>query len=380
MGATPCPPPPGSAAHAHAYHSPTPRRESALACLHLVEAALLHEHAGLVLLLARLDDLAEEVHGQRGGRRAVRGALHRSHRLGDLAGRKALAQLGGPEQVRVGEALRLDGVHLHLAARHGVLEPVPQPVAALRSRAALVRPRGQDVLLQVQVKQALALQDARDRKLHHLVHAVQDGGVEVAGPVGGQDHHKVARLVARSVQHRVEGAAQALAHALVPPAQERVGLVNEEQQAGWGGLRPVKDLVQLGDRPAAQGRHVAAGEDGVVEARGSCEALGGERLAGAGGAVEEHVAEGGAVRLGVGGAGGQVSDVVLQLGRQHHVGKAPRGVHPLGRPAQQRPRLGARRLPDQLGRAEVGRGGLAGDDGAFARRKVAQRQRGAAQN
>ena len=64
--------------------------------------------------------------------------------------------------------------------------------------------------------------------------------------------------------------------------QERVRLVNEEQQPAARALRPVKGLVQLRDRVAAQRGNVPSGEDGIVQPRGARQALGGHRLAGAG--------------------------------------------------------------------------------------------------
>jgi hypothetical protein len=83
-------------------------------------------------------------------------------------------------------------------------------------------------------------------------------------------------------QQRVERAAQPLAHLVVAAPQERVRLVDEQQQPAPAALRPIKRRVQLRDGAAAQRRHVAARQDGVVHAARARKALGGQRLARAG--------------------------------------------------------------------------------------------------
>lgn len=66
------------------------------------------------------------------------------------------------------------------------------------------------------------------------------------GAVGREHDHEVAALVARAVEHRVERAAQALGHGVRAAAEERVGLVDEEQQALWLALL-VMIWVLVGD-------------------------------------------------------------------------------------------------------------------------------------
>lgn len=99
------------------------------------------------------------------------------------------------------------------------------------------------------------------------------------GAVGGHDDHKVLALVARAVEHGVDGAAHGLALlAAAARAQERVGLVHEEHHAAGASACPVEDAVQLLHRRRAQRRHVAAGHDGVIQARRVREPLCQQRL------------------------------------------------------------------------------------------------------
>ena len=67
-----------------------------------------------------------------------------------------------------------------------------------------------EVGVQVDLEDAPPLGAAGQRELQRLVHAVQHGRVQVARAVGGQHDRKVARLVARAEQRRVQRRAQAL--------------------------------------------------------------------------------------------------------------------------------------------------------------------------
>ena len=59
-------------------------------------------------------------------------------------------------------------------------------------------------------------------------------------PVGCEDNHEVSALVAGPEEQRVERPAEPLAHLIAASSEERVGLVDEEQQALAAALGPVK--------------------------------------------------------------------------------------------------------------------------------------------
>ena len=90
-------------------------------------------------------------------------------------------------------------------------------------------------------------------------------------------HPRCGSHLARAVKEGIERVAQILGHhftvghAALP--QERVSLVDEEQQATPRGPCPLEELVHLGHTVTAERRNVAACEDSVLEARVLREAL-----------------------------------------------------------------------------------------------------------
>ena len=76
-----------------------------------------------------------------------------------------------------------------------------------------------------------------------LVEPVVDGPVELFGRVGGEHEHELVGLLSGAVEERVEGGAEVLGNLLrAALAQERVGLVDKEDQALPGSLRPIEHL------------------------------------------------------------------------------------------------------------------------------------------
>mmetsp|Transcript_29150 Transcript_29150/g.74374 ORF Transcript_29150/g.74374 Transcript_29150/m.74374 type:complete len:643 (+) Transcript_29150:224-2152(+) len=341
--------------------------------------AQLERGALLVLKQLALQHAAPDLRCQHRLVAAIHSGLHRRHELGDLAPAEALHGARGVPQPGVIHAAHLDLLRAGLAATQRRLNLVRHRGGGPRPRLALLRPRLGNVLVQVQLQHLLALVRAWQPKLQRLVHAVQHGIIQVTRPVGGNDHHEIPGLVAGTEQQRVQSTAQALAHLVAAPPQERVRLVDEEQQAAARALRPVKRLVQLRDGLAAQGCHVTTAHDGVVQARGARQALGGHGLASARGAVEQHVAEGCAVALGVGGGGSQHAHVVVQaLGQDDVAEVALDLVLVLG--GGHTPGLGlpdgeARRLAHQAGGAQPALHRAAHHARRLARRVHAQEQR-----
>ena len=78
-----------------------------------------------------------------------------------------------------------------------------------------------------------------------LVKSVVDGPVELFGRVGGEHEHELVRLLSGTVEKCVEGGAEVLGDLFgAPLAEERVGLVNKEDQALAGSLGPVEHLSE----------------------------------------------------------------------------------------------------------------------------------------
>ena len=78
--------------------------------------------------------------------------------------------------------------------------------------------------------------------------------------------HQLGKL-AGAWGHRCSRRTSHLAHLRAAAAQERVGLVDKQQQPAPAALRPVEQLMELLHGLAAQGRHVAAAHDCIVQAR-----------------------------------------------------------------------------------------------------------------
>ena len=99
-----------------------------------------------------------------------------------------------------------------------------------------------DVDLEVVVEQVLPLLQAGQRELDGVVQPVQHRRVQVLRPVGRQHEHELGALGSRAVQQGVDGAPHLLAGGDLGVAalEEGVGLVDEDEDAPWAPLRPVK--------------------------------------------------------------------------------------------------------------------------------------------
>ena len=93
-------------------------------------------------------------------------------------------------------------------------------------------------------KKSFGLGSSGRRKIvTDLVEPVVDGPVELFGRVGGEHEHKLVGLLSGPVEKCVESGAEVLRDLLgAALAEERVGLINKQDQALSGSLCPIKYL------------------------------------------------------------------------------------------------------------------------------------------
>ena len=126
------------------------------------------------------------------------------------------------------------------------------------------------------------------------------------------------RLRACLVEEGVQGVAHVFCQSTVGPRrQEGLRFIDKDQDAPRGRPRPAKQRVQRRDALGPERPDVAAGHQRVLQTRRLGQAFGAQRLARARRAVQQHVAEGAAVLLGVPRGRGEAHESLSQTGRQH---------------------------------------------------------------